>query len=140
MLRIVCRAVWMIWMAGVIAGSVAPEPLILEAELYVPLLGLGDKFLHFAGYCGLAFFAALSFAARRRGVVAALSMIVLGVGVEFAQLLSPTRTFEWGDAVANAGGVLCGMAAALAGPALFGRGRGLFAKCNRAVDRAGSVR
>ena len=109
----VFRTIWILWMACVIGGSVAPEPFMVEAELYVPLLGLGDKLLHFAGYCVLAFFAILSFGRRTRGVAAALSMILLGVGVEFAQLLSHTRTTEWADAAANTGGVLCGIAVAL---------------------------
>jgi VanZ family protein len=86
---------------------------MVEAKLYAPLLGLGDKFLHFIGYCGLAFLAILSFHRRNRGVAAALSMILLGVGVEFAQMLSPTRTTEWADATANTAGVLCGLMAAL---------------------------
>jgi hypothetical protein len=107
------RVIWMVWMGCVIAGSVAPEPLMLEAELYVPLLGLGDKFLHFIGYCGLAFLATLSFHRRNRATVAALSMIALGAGVEFAQMFSPTRTTEWSDVAANTAGVLCGMMAGL---------------------------
>jgi hypothetical protein len=96
-------------MAVVIGGSVAPEPFMVEAELYVPLLGWGDKFLHFVGYFGLAFFAMSSFERRSRGMAAALSMIALGAGVEFAQMLSPTRTPDWTDAIANTAGVVCGM-------------------------------
>jgi VanZ family protein len=95
---------------------------MLEAELYVPMLGWSDKLLHFLGYCGLAFFAVFSFRERSRGAVAALSMIVLGAGVEFAQMLTPARTAEWTDAASNSAGVLCGMAAALSvAPALARR-------------------
>jgi VanZ family protein len=107
------RVLWVIWMLCVIVSSLAPGFLMAQAEEYVPALGWSDKLLHFIGYFILAFLAVRSFERRRPGIYGAMSMVVLGVALEFAQKAAPGRTTDWHDGVANALGVLCGVAAAL---------------------------
>ena len=46
----------------------------------------------------------------KAGVALALCMILLGIGLEFAQAWSPGRTPDVFDALANACGVVCGLA------------------------------
>jgi VanZ family protein len=71
-------------------------------------LGINDKFEHFAAYLVLAFLPALH---ERRPALAAtlLGAIVMGVALEFLQRLSPGRTFEIADMVADTIGVLSGL-------------------------------
>lgn len=79
---------------------------------------LSDKEMHFAAYLLLATIPALGFEFRR-GIPSVLSMILLGVLLEFAQRLIPGRNFEIADMVANTLGVLAGLALALAIKMLF---------------------
>jgi VanZ family protein len=75
-------------------------------------LGIGDKLLHGTAYAILGFLPSLH---ERRPTLAAtlLGAILLGVLLEFAQRLSPGRTFEIADMAANTCGALCGMLLAL---------------------------
>jgi VanZ family protein len=50
----------------------------------------------------------IGFRDRRRGIIAGLSMFVLGVLLEVGQHFSPGRAMELGDVVANGAGVSCG--------------------------------
>jgi VanZ family protein len=75
-------------------------------------LDISDKVLHFAAYAILAFLPALH--ERWPAVRAALlGVITLGVLLEFLQRLSPGRSFEIADMVADACGLLCGLLLAL---------------------------
>ncbi len=75
---------------------------------WVDSLGVSDKIEHFTAYFGLAVIPVLGFVTRR-GVFAALSMIVLGVLLDFAQKFIPGRTFDWADIAANTVGVFGGL-------------------------------
>jgi hypothetical protein len=55
---------------------------------------------------------------RRLGLPLALSMILLGISLEFFQRLVPGRAFDWLDILANTLGVLSGIV--LAPPHAFG--------------------
>lgn len=75
-------------------------------------LGIGDKILHATAYAVLGFIPALH---ERWPTLTGtlLGAILLGVMLEFAQRLSPGRTFEVADMAANACGALCGLIVAL---------------------------
>lgn len=102
---------WLWWcaMASVVLFSLLP------AFLLPTVPSGGDKLEHFAAYCVLAVCAVQLFATRTALLQAALGLIALGVGLEIAQaLLTSTRQMDAHDAVANALGVLGGMATVLA--------------------------
>ena len=69
---------------------------------------IDDQTLHFAACALLAFTPVFGFG-RRLGVPLARSMILLGIALEFAQRLVPSRTFEVADRMANALGVSAGI-------------------------------
>jgi VanZ family protein len=75
-------------------------------------LDLNDKFEHAVAYAVLAWIPAVH-ERRKVVVVAAISAVAMGVGLEYLQLYSGWRDFEVGDIIADAGGVSCGIAAAL---------------------------
>ena len=67
-----------------------------------------DKVAHFVAYLWLAvlpFFAFSPPAALRR----ALFMVPLGIGLEFAQIMVPGRSFSFGDILANIAGIALGI-------------------------------
>jgi VanZ family protein len=71
--------------------------------------GYGDKLGHFAAY-GLLMFLFCQIYARR--IAFALGCIAVGIALEFLQGMTGTRTFDVVDMLANAAGVLLGLAAA----------------------------
>jgi hypothetical protein len=88
-------------LAGVIVGSLIPGDS-------VPDLALGDKLRHAAAYFALmVWFAGL----YRRGLypLIALVLIGLGAGLDLAQRLTETRSFDWYDVAMNAAGVGAGL-------------------------------
>jgi len=122
--RLWARLLWSVGIGAVIWGSLPSGPKLQAWETSIPFPGWNDKPLHFPGYLGLAFPAVPGF--PRRGIRVALSMILLGVLLEFAQLSVAGRTADLKDALADAAGVLAGIAAALISriPALPGRNAG----------------
>ena len=108
------QALWLLAMAATIVGELLPgnsAPMRWIAATHV-----SDKTLHFTAYALLAFMPVFGFKLRR-GIPLALSMILLGVALEFAQRLVPSRSFEVADMVANALGVFAGIFLALVGQA-----------------------
>lgn len=74
--------------------------------------GMSDKLAHFCAYFTLAFVFAGATGGGHRGRVA-LWLLAYGAAIELAQLqLTATRTAEWLDMAANAGGVFAGVALA----------------------------
>jgi VanZ family protein len=75
-------------------------------------LALSDKIEHIAMYAVLALLPAII---ERRRVVAAgaLGAVALGVALEYLQLLSGWRSFEYADMAASAAGVSVGLAAGI---------------------------
>ncbi|WP_126456993.1 VanZ family protein [Sulfuriflexus mobilis] len=93
------------WLIGaamwvfIIYSSLSPHPVIVPGRF-------SDKVLHFSGYFGVtAWFAQLYLRAsiRQRQLYI---FAMMGVLLEFAQLLVNERSFEWADMLANGSGVL----------------------------------
>jgi VanZ family protein len=90
----------------VIIGELLPaaSPLMVA----IGRLHIWDKLQHFGAYLALSFLPVIGFPDRRRGIMAGLSMFVLGVLLEGGQHFSPGRSVELGDVIANGIGVSCG--------------------------------
>lgn len=70
-----------------------------------------DKIGHFLAYFTLSAWAVSIFRSRRTQLLAALSLVVLGLGVEWAQAnLTTTRQGDLRDALANTAGIALGFA------------------------------
>ena len=105
------RLLYLLWLLSillVITGSLLPasSPVIRA----VGRLPVSQKVLHFCGYTWLAILAFLTIKRRSLAVMLALSMILLGVALEFGQKLVPGRAFEIRDMFINGFGVLSGIA------------------------------
>ena len=98
---------WLLNILLVITGSLLPasSPVIRA----VGKLPVNQKVLHFCGYTWLAILAFLTIKRRSLAVMLALSMILLGVALEFGQKLVPGRAFEIRDMFINGFGVLTGI-------------------------------
>jgi len=101
------RAVWVAWLCLVTIGSLLPSSSPLLALF--DRAGVSDKALHFSSYFLAALLPVLGLSTRRRGLIAACLMAVLGLALEAAQDIVVGRTVEVGDVIANQLGVLCGM-------------------------------
>ena len=102
---------WVVAILTVAIGELLPggsAPLT-----WIDALGVSDKLEHFSAYFVLAVIPALGFEPRK-GLMAALSMILLGVLLDVAQLFIPGRDFEYGDIAANTVGVFVGLGVARA--------------------------
>ena len=108
------QALWYAALAATVIGELLPGNS--TPMRWVGATHINDKTLHFTAYAVLAFLPAFGWKLRC-GVAMAASMILLGVALEFAQRLVPSRSFEVADMIANALGVLAGMALALMGQA-----------------------
>ena len=104
------QVLWIAAIAAVITGELLPGNS--GVMRLVAATHINDKTLHFTAYTLLAFLPGFGFKPGR-GIPLALSMIFLGVALEFAQRLVPFRGFEVADMVANALGVVAGMLLAL---------------------------
>jgi VanZ family protein len=71
-------------------------------------LHVWDKLQHFGAYLALSLLPVIGFRDRRRGLVAGLSMFLLGTLMEAGQHFSPGHAVELGDVLANGAGVSCG--------------------------------
>lgn len=95
--------VWVFGWALCITLSLIPPPPL------PPTPPLSDKFGHCLAYATLAAWAVQLFATRRALALALLSLVALGVALEFAQgALTTTRLADPADALANTLGVLLG--------------------------------
>jgi len=95
---------WGLAIAVVIAVCLMPPPPL------PPLPDNSDKLEHLLAYFLLAAGAVQLFAARRALLSAALGLVALGIGIEFAQgLLTATRAADPLDALANTVGVTLGL-------------------------------
>ena len=97
---------WSMLIVCVVIGSLLPAKSPVMAA--IGSLHINDKAMHFCAYLALASVPVIGFRDRRRGIVAALSMFVLGVLLEGGQHFSPGRAVELGDVIANGAGVGCG--------------------------------
>jgi hypothetical protein len=104
--RTLFLALWAVLICCVIAGSVLParSPIMVA----VGRMGVSDKVLHFCAYLALSSMPIIGFRDRRSGIIAGVSMFVLGIIMEAAQHFVPGRAVELGDILANTIGVGCG--------------------------------
>ena len=104
--RTALLAVWAVLIGCVVIGSLLPaaNPVMVA----VGRLHINDKVQHFCAYFALSFLPVIGFRDRRRGLMAGISMFLLGVLMEAGQHFSPGRAVELGDVVANGVGVSCG--------------------------------
>lgn len=97
---------WAVLIACVIIGSVLPSTSPVMAA--VGRLHVSDKVLHFCAYLALSSLPVIGFRDRRRGVMAGVSMFILGLLLEATQRFAPGRAVEFRDVLANGAGVSCG--------------------------------
>ena len=104
--RTAVLVLWTVLICCVVIGSLAPaaSPLMVA----VGRLHIWDKLQHFGAYLALSFLPVIGFRDKRRGIIAGLSMFVLGTLLEGGQHFSPGRAVELGDVLANGAGVSCG--------------------------------
>jgi VanZ family protein len=96
---------WALMIAMVVVGSLLPTDALPPSPF-----DQFDKLEHFLGYAALSAYAVLLFASRRAQVAAAIGLVALGVGLEFAQaVLTESRRADVFDALADASGVLAGL-------------------------------
>ena len=104
------RILWFLAIFTVVTASLLPYYSLPMRAL--DRLHLSDKFEHFAAYAVLAFLPTIH--ERRAFIVAAgLGAVLLGIGLEYGQLFSGWRDFEFRDMIADALGVCFGIATAL---------------------------
>ena len=98
-------ALWALMIAAVVVGSLLPTDALPPSPFEQ-----FDKLEHFFGYAALSAYAVLLFASRRAQVAAAIGLIALGVGLEFAQaVLTESRRADVFDALTDGFGVLVGL-------------------------------
>jgi len=104
--RVLILSLWAMLICCVVIGSLAPaaSPLMVA----IGRLHIWDKLQHFGAYLALSFLPVIGFRDRRRGLLAGLSMFLLGILMEGGQHFSPGRAMEFGDVIANGAGVSCG--------------------------------
>ena len=111
--RLTFRPLWLLlgWalVLAIIYESLTPTPVDLPVEQ-------GDKVLHASAYLVLMSWFSNIYEDARARVICAAGCIALGVGLEFAQLTTVSRTFDVLDMAAGAAGVL--IALVLAPPRL----------------------
>jgi len=95
-------ALWIISIAGVILGSLAPR-----MELPVDLWN-ADKLLHCVAYLWLALLPTLIFKGPQKRFLSSIALVFLGVGLEIGQMYVPGRMFSLADIGANTTGVFLG--------------------------------
>ncbi len=87
----------------VVVLSLASLPQELKRVPFV-----GDKILHVLAYMVLMFWFGAIYVGQTARWLFGLGFVTLGITLEFAQLETGFRTFEYGDMVANGLGVLVG--------------------------------
>jgi VanZ family protein len=96
--------VWIFgWLLCVVLSMITPPDVSLDVEN-------SDKIGHFLAYGTLSAWAVMIFQAKRAWFFSALSLICLGVVMEFAQgNFTNNRMMDWHDAIANTVGVALGL-------------------------------
>jgi hypothetical protein len=104
--RALILVLWAALMCCVVIGSLLPaaSPVIVD----IGRLHINDKVMHFCAYLALSLLPVIGFRDRRRGLMAGLSMFLLGILMEAGQHFSPGRAVELRDVLANGAGVSCG--------------------------------
>ena len=105
--RTLILSLWAVLMCCVVVGSLLPATSSVMVD--IGRLHMNDKVLHFSAYLALSLLPVIGFRDRRRGLIAGLSMFILGLLLEDGQHSSPGRAVEFGDVIANGAGVGCGV-------------------------------
>ena len=99
------RSLWLVmgWalVLAIVYFSLAPQPVSIPVEH-------GDKIGHLAAYAGVMLWFAQLYSGNTARLLLAGGFTALGIGLEFAQLFTATRTFELADMVADGIGVAGG--------------------------------
>ena len=91
-----------VWnLLSVVFLSLTPEPISIPG-------GQGDKVGHVAAYAVLMLWFGQLYSSANRRLTLAGAFLALGIGLEFAQLLTDIRTFEIADMLAGGVGVAIG--------------------------------
>ena len=85
--------VWAVLICCVVVGSLLPasNPVMVD----IGRLHINDKVMHFCAYFALSLLPVAGFRDRRRGLMAGLSMFLLGILMEAGQHFSPGRADYW---------------------------------------------
>ncbi|ATE74445.1 hypothetical protein CNO08_02115 [Lysobacter capsici] len=98
-------ALWLAMIAVVIATCLLPA-----RDLPPTPFSQFDKIEHFSAYLAMSAYAGMLFARMRPQAIAAIGLIAMGVGLEFAQAqLTDSRSGDAADALANGLGALAGL-------------------------------
>ena len=92
------RGLFWCWTAAIWIGSLIP--------MSAPSIENGDKFQHLIGYSVLALLAQLIW---KQPAKVWLFASLMGVAIEFAQALTPYRSFDTHDMLANSLGAVLGV-------------------------------
>lgn len=100
-------ALWLFGVTVLVVVCLLPSPDL-------PNLHVSDKIEHALAYALLAGSAVQLFQRWRALLLVALGLLVLGIGIEFAQaLFTTTRAMEAADVVADSIGIVVGLSVAL---------------------------
>jgi VanZ family protein len=103
------RLIWLAALAAVIVGSLAPAQS--GVMHLIDQGGINDKVEHFTAYAVLAAIPSLRrFRCRIGAAMVLLFLFLLGAALELGQWVSPGRTCDWQDLLANTCGILVGLA------------------------------
>ena len=98
-------ALWLAMIAVVVATCLLPA-----RDLPPTPFSQFDKIEHFSAYLAMSAYAGMLFARMRPQAIAAIGLIAMGVGLEFAQArLTDSRSGDAADALANGLGALAGL-------------------------------
>ena len=100
------RFVIMVWILSI--GTVSYLSLIPQTE-FLCYFRWSDKLYHFLAYVWLSALPFFGFAGTKKALKWSLLMILLGIGLEFAQSFVPGRLFSIWDMVANSLGASTGI-------------------------------
>ena len=100
------RFVIMVWILSI--GTVSYLSLIPQTE-FLCYFRWSDKLYHFLAYVWLSALPFFGFADTKKTLKWSLSMILLGIGLEFAQSFVPGRLFSIWDMIANSLGAITGI-------------------------------
>ena len=99
------RALWLsigwLLVAAIVYLSLTPTPIELPGDS-------GDKYGHVAAYGVLMFWFTQIYSASPRRMAVAISLALLGIGLEFVQGYTGYRTFDRADMVADVIGIVLG--------------------------------
>lgn len=100
------RFVITVWILSI--GAVSYLSLIPQTE-FLCYFRWSDKLYHFLAYVWLSALPFFGFAVTKKALKWSLMMILLGIGLEFAQSFVPGRLFSIWDMIANSLGTITGI-------------------------------